>query len=145
MTRRRLILAASVAVVALGAVWWLLAGRLTTEEQRLVGTWRTDRGVIPESEFFQLDADRHCRYWKQSQHGGNITIEFAGPWSVCGRTIVMDGEANSFFRAARPLLSALGIPHGEGWVFDLEPAADDEMVTNDIAGGRRVWTRVCGD
>jgi hypothetical protein len=40
MTRRRLILAASVAVVALGAAWWLTPDGLSVEERRLVGSWR---------------------------------------------------------------------------------------------------------
>jgi hypothetical protein len=38
MTRRRLILAACAAVVALGATWWLFSDRLSAEEQRLAGT-----------------------------------------------------------------------------------------------------------
>ena len=39
MTRRRLVLAAALAVVALGAAWWLLDDGLSVEERRLVGTW----------------------------------------------------------------------------------------------------------
>ena len=39
MTRRRLVLAAALAVVALGAAWWVVGDGLTAEEQRLVDTW----------------------------------------------------------------------------------------------------------
>jgi hypothetical protein len=49
MARRRLILAALLAVVALGAAWWLMTDDpLSTDEQRFVGTWKrsTDDGAM---------------------------------------------------------------------------------------------------
>jgi hypothetical protein len=42
MTRRRLTLTAAIASAAFGAAWWLSVERLTSTEQRLVGTWRLD-------------------------------------------------------------------------------------------------------
>jgi hypothetical protein len=145
MTRRRFLIAACVIVVALGAAWWLLADRLTVEEQRLVGTWRADLGAVSGVAILHFDADRRSRLSTRSPSGNLLVMEFNGPWSVCGGKIVIEGEANSFLRAVRPLLSVLGLPHGGNLTLDLESAADDEMATSGFAGASQIWTRVRED
>jgi len=71
MTRRQLVLAAALAVAALGAVWWLLSDGLSAEERRLVGTWRLrlDSGDIIGT--WVVGSDPHLEFQpdsKEPQH-----------------------------------------------------------------------------
>ena len=94
MTRRRLILAACVAAVALGAAWWLCSDRLTPEEQRLVGTWHLN--VAPDAaqpagtiSVWELGRDRGCHFRELDPRTASVlrapdgtAIEVNGHWRV---------------------------------------------------------------
>jgi hypothetical protein len=105
MTRRRLILAASFAVVALGAAWGLLSDGLTAEERRLVGTWKYDdwqaKGLTRLAEFH---SDGRCFCPTDAAPNGMSCW-----WSVRGGSILFDCEPSRFRRLWRPVASALGL------------------------------------
>jgi hypothetical protein len=61
MTRRRLILAACIALAALGAAWWWFANALSEEERQLVGSWRIAAPPRAANGIWEFDADRRWR------------------------------------------------------------------------------------
>jgi hypothetical protein len=143
MTRRRLILAACVAVVALGAGWWLCVGGLSTEEQYLVGTWYSTSGTGT----WVFEADQSGRY--QHRHpiptlsfpAAYLYDDFRETWFLRGGAILLDCEQSEFRRAFRPLLRFLGRRPKEIMTFTLVSIIDDEMVVIRPDGSREMWTR----
>jgi hypothetical protein len=132
MTRRRLNLAACVAVVALVvAWWWLLSSPLTAEEQRFVGAWR-----LRQNESFltlTFTADHRC---SRSVHYPLGTDVIPGRWWVRGETIFIDLEQSAVRRTLRPLLGRLGIP--------VVPVGSTDTTIFDFDGTNRrrsAWTR----
>jgi hypothetical protein len=104
MTRRRLVLAACVAVVAIGAAWWLFADGLSAEERRFVGTWR-----LRQNEPFltlTFTTDHRCSRSARYPSWTNVT---PGHWWIRGERVFMDLEPNAVRRVLRPLLDRLGI------------------------------------
>jgi hypothetical protein len=129
MTRRRLILAACVAVVALGAAWSLFGDGLTAEERRLVGTWRHS-----DSLAFVFRADRRC--WIV-QHKLNRSSE--SRWSVRDGIISFDNELSPFRRAYRSIAQGVGIVSPSETMRG-EMKTENEIVT--VWGiARFEWTR----
>jgi hypothetical protein len=102
MTRRRLILASCVAVVALGAAWWLSDG-LSAEEQQLVGMWtwhdRDVEGLTRSAEFLP---DGRCFCPTDAAPNG-----MACCWSVRNGSILFDCEPSRFRRLWRPVAATL--------------------------------------
>lgn len=133
MTRRRLILAACVAVAALGAAWWFYGDGLTAEERRLVGTWRHSDNLA-----FVFCADRRC--WIV-QHKQNRSRECR--WSVRDGIISFDNELSPIRRAYRIVAQGVGIiPPSE--TLRGEMKTENEIVT--VYGiARFEWTRDSGD
>jgi hypothetical protein len=150
MTRRRLIVAACVAVVALGAAWWLFSDRLTADERHFVGTWHPTSG----SGQWLFGADRAGRY-ERSFRGSAPTdpafpaaswsYNYPGTWIAQGGVITVDGESNSFRRAIRPALRFFGRRPIEAARFTLESIFENEMVVITPDGTREVWTRIRED
>jgi hypothetical protein len=103
MARRRLILAACVAVVALGAAWWMFTDRLTAEEWQLVGAWRYDDAAAGKTKSrFALTPDRRVF---------NPDFPDRAPWLWCieGSSLVFEHEPNAARRIFRPLAGLLGL------------------------------------
>jgi hypothetical protein len=143
MTRRRLVLAAALAAIALGAAWWLLSDGLDAEERRLVGTWRTDADGGGGADYWRFAPDRRSSWWHQAPNGNSRgTVPLAGPWSVAGREIVMDGEPSGLRRTLRPFLNRLGVATGTVMTLTLEGVADDYPIVRGLDGKRHVWDRV---
>jgi hypothetical protein len=132
MTRRRLILAACVAVVALGAAWWLYSDGLSAEERRLVGTWND--GLV----VFQFTAGHRC----EMVDGDN---RFPGRWSIRGDCLVIDFEQSAVRRALRPLASLVKLQVGPVIRSRLEWTTENEVTAVTLDGGRGRLSRVRGD
>jgi hypothetical protein len=141
MTRRRLILAACVAVVALGAAWWYYGDGLTAQERRLVGRWQTSgpegQGTI-EVEFL---ADREFAIFVD---GRRTSASRRMRWKVADGRMVVDCEMSQWRRLARPLLSVLGVSVQHVEVVRVEVDGGNLTLTNKFAK-RTVWTRDRGD
>jgi hypothetical protein len=143
MTRRRLILAACVAVVALRAAWWLFDHEPSPTEQRLIGTWRLRTEIVGETGELVFQPDFS---WRCSRFRPPLGLERgSGQWSIQGKAIVFDGENRRAWRMLRPLLRQLG-----GYVAPViattpESIAADEVVFVLADGAREVWTRDRGD
>jgi hypothetical protein len=144
MTRRWLGLAIAIALVAFAAAWWLLADGLSAEERRLVGTWRSDSDSGRGADFWRFAPDRRSYRWHQAPNGNSRgTVPLAGPWSVAGGEIIMDGEPSGVRRPVRPLLNRLGAPRDRGatgtvMTLTLEEVADDRVVVRGLDGTRYV-------
>jgi hypothetical protein len=141
MPRRRLVLVA-LAVVALGAAWWLLSDGLSAEERRLVGTWR--RRELPSGrllpELIAFDRDRRFHFGEVGQP--KDPDQLPSWWSIRVGMLVLDNEPSRFRRAVRPLAPYFGLdvePPNRG---GLEWVSGDELVYVDGAGRRVAWVRV---
>jgi hypothetical protein len=135
MTRRRLILAAFFAVVALGAVWWWSTCDLSADEQRLVGTWRMVSGEMT-IKLVLLD-DHRC---VSSISIMSQTNAASGHLSVRYGKIAVDLELNPVYRAFRPVLEHIGIKVTPMVVYDTE-----DFAPVGAAGDRLIWTRDRGN
>jgi hypothetical protein len=125
MARRRIILAACVAVVALGTAWWWYADRLTPEEERLVGTWQlqhVEQVSVPPTVSF--GRDRRWAWTLRTTTGMRSTI--TGRWSVRDGRVYLDQEPNPIRRMFRPLLGRLKIT--------VAPVGDYSMTAFDFDG-----------
>jgi hypothetical protein len=111
MTRRRLILAACVAVVALGAAWWLYGDGLTAEERRLVGTWRNLDSRTGEWVGTMTFLPDHTHVYVprsgQPRPGSRSHL-----WHIRDGAIVFDYEPSAIRRLLRPLAPRLGLSVG---------------------------------
>jgi hypothetical protein len=145
MTRRRLILAACVAVVAQGGAWWLWSAHEWADEQRLVGTWHLGNSPTWEGSW-TFGADRVGHRWV-SRRGfcSLVDIEDSDHWSLRGGMIVLDGEPSAFRRTIRPLLHFFGQACAAHQTFPLESVTDDQMVIVWPGGEREFWTRDRGE
>jgi hypothetical protein len=150
MTRRSLILAACVAVVALGVAWWYGMNRLSVEERRLLGTWHPTSG----SGHWTFGADRNGRF--QRSRTGPVSddptvpttswsCDFPEHWAIRDGAIVIDGEMNIFRRAFRPVVRMFGRPRSEPMSFALESVTAAEMVIVQPDGSKDIWTRDRGN
>jgi hypothetical protein len=143
MTRRRLILAACVAVVALGAAWWLTLDQLAPDERQLVGTWRHHQ---PTSGRWTntLILSRNRQYWDvplyQRAHG---TPD--GTWAIRNGEFIVDLECDTVRRTLRPLCNLLHVRIAPKVSCPLASITADEVVIVMPDGNRHVWTRERGD
>jgi hypothetical protein len=145
MTRRRLILAACVAVVALGAAWWGFDDRLTVEEQHLVGAWQTptfDNGGKVRT--FRPDRSFRLRlFWP----GGGKVVD-GTRWYVRDGSRVTDFETNPFrrfVRAAGPATSVLGIKADPALPLRILSVSATQIEVGHPNGVNEIWTRVPAD
>jgi hypothetical protein len=140
MTRRRLILAACVAVIVLGAAWWLFGNWLTAEERKLVGTWHgeLDRGFGPDRVQYAAD---HLFLTISPP-----TPDHAPPyrWYVRSGSLVIDCEPSLIRRLLRPLAPSLGMTVRQVVAYPLE-VDEGRMIVFDPGGGSSVWIRDSGD
>jgi hypothetical protein len=102
MTRRRFILAACVAVGALGAAWWLFGDGLLAEEQHVVGTWRLrvdPSAARPAGSAFvwAIGRDRRCLSRELDPTTGDVrrasdgtALEVNGRWHVAEGRLTFD-------------------------------------------------------
>jgi hypothetical protein len=138
MTRRRPILAACVAVVVLGAAWWLSADRLTADEQQIVGTWRYNDAETGEAKFrIVLTADRQF-------YDPEFPDRAPCWWHIQNGSIVFDYEPNPIRRALRPLAPMLRLGVGRRNQLSIE-VTGDRMAVTPPNGTPTVWTRDRGD
>jgi hypothetical protein len=103
VARRRLIVVlVALALLAGWVSWHMSADRLSTEEQRLVGTWRIsdyrpDRPVV----VFCVAANRRYEMWLDRY--GERTDRRCGIWYMAGGELVIDLEMSPVRRALRPV------------------------------------------
>jgi hypothetical protein len=141
MTRRRFILAACVAVVALGAAWWMFVGGLTAEEQRLVGLWQqrhNETGRITGA--LDLKAD-HSFLLATTDNKGQLLFTNVGAWSVKAGKLSLDTDPDPIRRLLRRIFDRFGM-EVRGNIA--------ELVTSDFVADQRPvnnfsWTRNRGD
>jgi hypothetical protein len=143
MTRRRLILAACVAVVALGAAWWLTSERLTEDERSLVGTWRFSATVGNRVWTFRPD--------------GRARLDADGPgslftgrildchWTATARELTLDSETSWVRRTLRPLLQRFGEHIDPPIAFTVVSRTENQVIVKVPITGAQVWTRDRGD
>ncbi|HEY1377825.1 MAG TPA: hypothetical protein VGF55_13585 [Gemmataceae bacterium] len=145
MTRRRLILVACVAQVALTvwAAWWLSVDRLSAEEQALVGTWEVQTDTVFFSYWWEFRPDRHT-----SRHVRPcVTMAYRDPaipdptalegrWHLRDGALVVDVEPG-------PQVSRLsGIQVGPTTTVAVKSLAPDRFVlATDPGGGWKSWVR----
>jgi hypothetical protein len=150
MTRRRLILAACVSVVALGGAW-CLPGRLSPEERLLVGSWHTNwcDGI---TVVLHMKPNRTCAVRFVSSATGAVIwhggwSEFHGRWGVQSEQLESVWEDGLIERIRRHLSANMHTSEREPvrlqyrftWV------SDDEFVIEKQGGATHVWTRDRGD
>jgi hypothetical protein len=146
MTRHRIIPAAFLAVVALGAVWWLLSDGLTAEERQLVGTWDY---IAPPGEgtcTWEFGADRRFVWTTYAGPGrvGVTSVETAH-WSLRAGMLIFDHELNSFRRTLRPVADRIGMDIERVETYPLASVTGPKMVTINPDGVHDDWTRDRGD
>jgi hypothetical protein len=134
MNRRRLILAICIAVVALGAVKWWDSTRLTVEERRFLGVWKS--GIQPVE--FRAD---HRFAWDS----GFDNEVFAGYWRIRDGWITYDYERNAIRRALRPLVAWLGLEVGQISRCRLEWVTNDYVTAVYEDGSQEILTRESDD
>jgi hypothetical protein len=133
MTRRRLVKAACVAVVALGAAWWFYGDSLTAEEWRLIGTWRHGDNLE-----FVFCIDRRC--WIV-QHKQNRSRE--SRWSARDGIISLNNEMSPFRRAYRFVAQGVGIVSPSESMRGEMKTENEIVIISGIV--RFEWTRDLGD
>lgn len=142
MTRRRILLAACVAVAAFGAAWWLFVDRLTAEEQTLVGTWQLrEDGVKTTAPIFDLKPDRQLHVRNTPN---NVNAD--GRWSIQGGKFCIERESNPIRRLMRPFSAKLGKyrigPYGS---YLLVSVSEREFTFIDENGAKYTYKRVRED
>jgi hypothetical protein len=138
MTRRRLILAACVAVVALAAVWWLSSDRLTAEEWQIVGAWRYNDAATGNAVFrIIFTADRRS-------YDPDFPNRAPCLWYIEGGSIVFDHEPSSTRRMLRPVAGLLRLNVGPWYRYPFEVTGDTLTVRSE-PNPPSVWTRDRGD
>ncbi len=143
MRRRRLIVVAVVAVLAIGAMCWLSLDRLTPEERQLVGTWRRSIGSGATTITLDLRADR--RWQERGEYGGQLTgAAGGGHWSARGGKLALNLDGRHFRRALFPLLRMAGLRVA---CYDREVIEIDgnRLVMTDVIYGHTAWTRAPAD
>jgi hypothetical protein len=146
MTRRRVILAACVAVVAMGAAWWLFFTGMTAEEYQLVGKWQVAfppyKRVAGELEFRD---NRKC-HWESWTRPGipGSKVESSATWRLSGNELAFDNEPSFLLRLLRPTakLTKLKVSPVSRTRLDWVSA---DRIERDSLNGREVWTRDRGD
>jgi hypothetical protein len=145
MTRRRLVLAACIAVVGLGAVWWLYGDGLSAEERRLVGTWPRGSGKPGDNVArWELSANRRWHALFAVPPAG-WSGELDGRWSIRDGKIYIDQESNAVRRVVRPWARLLRVDVKSLTASPLKSVTDDEFVIVDALGTQYTWTRDHGD
>jgi hypothetical protein len=106
MRRRRVALASTLALVALGAAWWLLSDGLTAEERRLVGRWvYRDPATGKPQSLTEFTADRLA----VTEFIGGIRFQLhVERWSIRDGELVSDFEPRYYKRAFRPVATYFG-------------------------------------
>jgi hypothetical protein len=147
MTRRRLILAACVAVVALGAAWWLFVERLTAEERLLVGVWRPETEQPNAEVVWEFRGDRSFQCTHTSKRKGMPSSEaiYAGRWYVKGDDLFTDFEDSFFRRYFRPVARMIGMRGRDLESSRVESLTADRIVFVFPGDTRRVLIRDRGD
>jgi hypothetical protein len=144
MTRRRLILAACVAVVALGAAWWLCGDGLSVGERRLLGTWQFSENTparIDVSRSFRVD--RTFEQLIVSTGSNTWYFSDSGVWRIRGNSLIIDREGNLIHHAIQSLRRMLGFSNHQvvcrlEWLSSVQIA-----VTSGVT--REVYTRISTD
>jgi hypothetical protein len=137
ITCRRLILAACVAVVALGAVWWASADVLTPDEQLLSGRWRfgpTDYGGDGNWEFLP-DRQTVLASGYPSPSGLYLGYRVSGRWSMRDGVIRIDTEPSPARRVLRPVAAKLQIRAGRVNSYAVTSVTADRLVIGYPDGG----------
>jgi hypothetical protein len=145
MNRRRLILAACVAVVAIGAAWSLFSDQLTPEEQQIVGIWRYHQPVSGRwTNTLTLSPDR--RYWDMPVYQPKSKDRPPdGTWAIRNGDLIVDLERSAIRRTLRPLCNLVRVRVAPTVSSPLASISADEVVTVMPDGTRVVWTRDRGD
>jgi hypothetical protein len=159
MTRRRLILAACVATVALGAAWCWYTDQLTVEEQRLVGVWRSNQGVNPRWDqgmtvVWHFRTNRTCSIQRFDTASGQLLIfsnghdlAIMGQWHARADQLSRIWEERFLDRLRRLLPSSFPGSSRQA-AFEkvrIRNVSEDELVFESPDGTQRVLTRDRGD
>jgi hypothetical protein len=134
MRRRRLVVVACLAVIALAAASRLSLDRLSAEERAFVGVWQFapygvpargdaiflvgDRGFWPHT--IVLAADRTYRVRGEGQEPDPAPRR----WSVRGGRLVVDHEPSPLRRLLRPLATRVGLAVGPAYDSAVELAGN---------------------
>jgi hypothetical protein len=140
MTRRRLILAFCVAVIALGAPWWLTSLQLTESERSLIGSWR--HASIVGNGVWTFRPDGRARLDIRSSGALLAGAHLDCHWTANAREITLDMETSRVRRMLRPLLQRFG-GHVSSCVSFAIVSRTENQVTVDVPnpGVLQVWTR----
>lgn len=137
MSRRHLILAAALAVVALGAAWWMSWDGLTAQS----GGWWGGGGTRTQQQDSTtvFSADRRYR----SEGGPPQPIGEQPPvwWSIQGDWLVFDAEPSPLRRALRPVARFVRLRIGPVMSYQMEQSAD-ELVFPQADGSRVICVRI---
>jgi hypothetical protein len=148
MTCRRLIMAACVAMAALGVAWWMFTDRLTAEERWLLDRWSIKPGG-GDYRAWTFRPDRRMTaegFFKAPGIAPQVTRWFGEScWAAGPDMLVLDSEQNAVRRAIRPFLQLLGVSVGEKWLLNVESLTVDQMIVVEEDGARETWTRDRGD
>jgi hypothetical protein len=148
MIRSRVIPAATLAVLALGAAWWWFATGLSAEERALVGKWSVADGPA-ESSVGEFTSDRRAvlavvQRPPVGKKGGTYRYKLTGEWAAAGGTFAFDSEPSAFRRWMRPVAGLVGVTVNPTSTSRFE-VAGDELVFVGSDGSRSTWTRVPAD
>jgi hypothetical protein len=142
MTRRRFLLAALIAAVALGATWWHFASGLSAEERRLVGEWEL-RDIPPAPygrEVLILRSDR--QFYLAGVGRPDEPIAPPGRWHLRDGTLILDDETSAVRRALRPVLAPLGLCRRLADPAPVDWIGDREIAITGAENRKFVWKRV---
>jgi hypothetical protein len=139
MNRRRLILAACLAVFALGVAWWLYSDRLSAEEQLMVGTWHLNMQSIAMRLALEIRADRHAHLSEFIGGIGGREVA-SGRWTVKDGAFVFDPEPSALNRVIRPIANRVGIDVRPIEKWTIVSIAPSQLVVVRESGLAETWT-----
>jgi hypothetical protein len=147
MTRRRLTLAACVAVVALGAAWWLASSRLSLEEQKLAGTWHlavsSANGPTGVTIVWALYPDHAYRVHAFDEDAGAAErepdgreMEVRGRWWVQGGAVIFERGGGIWTQLRRLLSNSLPWSLRGAYLetLQIDAITNEELVVRDSDG-----------